>query len=83
MAPNSILILGAGPRVGWSVARKFKDEGYQVAMGRRNPDTTQATDADILPVAVDLTKRESVEEAFAEVKKSIGSSFTSSASFPR
>ncbi|PVH75405.1 epimerase/hydratase [Cadophora sp. DSE1049] len=72
MAQNTILILGAGPRAGWSVARKFKAEGYQVAVGSRNPDVKKATEENILTVTVDLTKTESVEDAFAHVKKSLG-----------
>ncbi|KAH9216722.1 hypothetical protein DL95DRAFT_424331 [Leptodontidium sp. 2 PMI_412] len=72
MAQNTILILGAGPKVGRSVARKFKAEGYQVAVGSRNPDVKKATEEDILTVTVDLTKTESVEDAFAQVKKSLG-----------
>jgi len=38
MAPKTILILGAGPRIGYSVADKFKAEGYQVAVASRTPD---------------------------------------------
>lgn len=72
MAQNTILILGAGPRAGWSVARKFKAEGYQVAVGSRNPDVNKATEENILTVTVDLTKTESVEDAFAQVKESFG-----------
>lgn len=71
MAQNTILILGAGPRAGWSVARKFKAEGYQVAVGSRNPDVKKATEENILTVTVDLTKTESVEDAFTQVKKSL------------
>ena len=72
MPPNTILILGAGPRVGWSVAQKFKAEGYKVAIGSRNPDITAATNAGFLPITVDLTNIQSVEAAFTLVTKSLG-----------
>jgi NAD(P)-dependent dehydrogenase (short-subunit alcohol dehydrogenase family) len=72
MPPNTILILGAGPRVGGSVAQKFKAEGYKVAIGSRNPDIAAATNAGFLPITVDLTNIQSVEAAFALVTKSLG-----------
>ncbi len=72
MALNIALILGAGPRVGWSVAQKFKAEGYKVAVGSRKPDTEKATKAGFLPITVDLTSTQSVEEAFAKTTKELG-----------
>jgi len=72
MSPKTILILGAGPRVGYSVAKKFKAEGYQVAVGSRKPDTEAATKAGFFPITVDLTITQSVEEAFATVTKELG-----------
>jgi len=72
MSPNTILILGAGPRIGWSVAQRFKTEGYNVAIGSRSPDVGSATKAGFLPITVDLMNIQSVEAAFARVTKELG-----------
>jgi NAD(P)-dependent dehydrogenase (short-subunit alcohol dehydrogenase family) len=72
MSPNTILVLGAGPRVGWSVAQKFKAEGYQVAVASRKPDVKAATKAGFLPITVDLSSIPSVEAAFFQVTKELG-----------
>jgi len=69
---NVLFILGAGPRIGWSVATKFKAEGYTVAVGSRNPNVQKAKDDGFLPVTVDVTKTEAIESAFAFVKKELG-----------
>jgi NAD(P)-dependent dehydrogenase (short-subunit alcohol dehydrogenase family) len=72
MSPNTILILGGGPRVGWTVAQKFKTEGYNVAIGSRNPDIEAAIKAGFLPITVDLTSIQNVEAAFAQVTNGLG-----------
>lgn len=72
MASKVILILGAGPRVGYSVARKFKREGYNVAVASRNPDEQKAKEEGFLAVTVDLVDISSVKAAFAQVKEKLG-----------
>ena len=72
MSPRTILVLGAGPRVGYSVAKKFKAEGYNVAIGSRNPDVEAATKSGFLPITVDLVSIQSVEETFVQVAKTYG-----------
>ncbi|PGG97751.1 hypothetical protein AJ79_09103 [Helicocarpus griseus UAMH5409] len=69
---NVAFILGAGPRVGWSVALKFRDEGYKVAIGSRTPDLKKAKEHDVLTITLDVSDIQSVEDACAEVKKQIG-----------
>lgn len=66
------LILGGGPRIGWSVATKLAAEGYKVALGSRNPDTSRCTEADILPVSVNVSDTTSVTNAFSTVKTTLG-----------
>lgn len=72
MSPNIILVLGGGPRIGWTVAQKFKTEGYNVAIGSRKPDAEAASKAGFLPITVDLTNTQSVEAAFTTVTKELG-----------
>ncbi|KAK4236967.1 epimerase/ hydratase [Achaetomium macrosporum] len=73
MAPleqKVLFILGGGPRIGHSVAKKFLSQGYKVAIGRRN---IEKMDLDgVLPVYVDVTKPETIEEAFRKVESRLG-----------
>ncbi|KAK3304957.1 epimerase/hydratase [Chaetomium strumarium] len=65
-----LFILGGGPRIGHAVAKRFVSQGYKVAIGRR---TTDKTDVDgVLPVYVDVTKAETIQEAFHEVESKLG-----------
>ncbi|KAH7016017.1 uncharacterized protein B0I36DRAFT_254748 [Microdochium trichocladiopsis] len=74
MPPKVLFILGGGPRIGHSVARKFLQEGYKVAIGRRNlQEAAESTGLDgVVPVYLDVTKPESVEAAFREVESKLG-----------
>ncbi|OCK73335.1 putative short-chain dehydrogenase [Lepidopterella palustris CBS 459.81] len=72
MSPKTILILGAGPRVGWSIGKKFAAEGYSVAVASRKPDSKAAEADNFLPLSVDLTKPESVKDAFKQTKEKLG-----------
>jgi NAD(P)-dependent dehydrogenase (short-subunit alcohol dehydrogenase family) len=72
MAPKTIIVLGAGPGIGYSVAKKFKAEGYEVAVGSRKPDADKAKAEGFLPITVDLTDLQSVEAAFALVNEKFG-----------
>lgn len=74
MARNVLFIIGGGPRVGHSVAKKFLKEGYQVAIGRRNiQETAKAKGLEgVVPVYTDISKPESVEAAFREVESKLG-----------
>lgn len=67
-----LFVLGAGPRIGRSVAKKFKSEGYKVAVGSRRPNVEQAKSDGFLAVSVDVTKPEAVQTAFAKVKQELG-----------
>lgn len=72
--PKGILfIVGGGPRIGHSVAAKFLQEGYQVAIGRRTiSPSTETNLSGAISVQVDVTKTESVAEAFHKVKTELG-----------
>jgi NAD(P)-dependent dehydrogenase (short-subunit alcohol dehydrogenase family) len=65
-----LFIVGGGPRIGQAVAKKFLNQGYKVAIGRRH---TEKVDLDgALPVYVDVTKPETIEKAFTEVESKLG-----------
>lgn len=68
MAANSVvLILGAGPRVGASVAEKFASNGYKVALASRSGSGTK-TAKGFLSLKADFTKPDSIPALFDAVK---------------
>ena len=67
---NVAFILGGGPRIGHGVAEALSAQGYRVALGRRNADASSLPG--IHTVSVDVTKPESVANAFASVEKELG-----------
>ncbi|KAK9427228.1 hypothetical protein V1505DRAFT_359003 [Lipomyces doorenjongii] len=66
MAPV-ILILGAGPRVGASVAEKFASNGYKIAVASRSGTGTK-TAKGFLSLKADFTKPDSIPALFDAVK---------------
>lgn len=70
---NVAFILGSGPRIGASVAKKFLREGYKVAIGKRNTNTPLESGLEgALPVELEVTSNESIAKAFAEVESKLG-----------
>lgn len=68
MAGNPVvIILGAGPRIGASVAEKFASNGYQVAVASRT-GSDQKTDKGFLSLKADFTKPDSIAALFDAVK---------------
>ena len=66
-----ILILGAGPRVGSSVAKAFASKGYKVALASRKASEA-ADSANEIHVQSDFADPATVVNAFAKVKSSLG-----------
>ncbi|KAL0638007.1 hypothetical protein Q9L58_002942 [Maublancomyces gigas] len=66
------LILGAGPGIGQSVARKLIGEGYKVAAASRNPDLAIAKEIGFHPIKLDLSNTEEIPNVFAQVQKELG-----------
>lgn len=64
-----VFILGSGPRIGTAVAKRFLQEGYKVAIGKR---TTDAVLEGVLTVKLDVASNESVAQAFREVEEKLG-----------
>jgi NAD(P)-dependent dehydrogenase (short-subunit alcohol dehydrogenase family) len=68
----SVFILGAGPRVGLGIAKKFQSEGYKVALGSRSPNSIALESQGFVPITVDTSNTENIEAAFAEVTRRFG-----------
>ena len=66
-----ILILGAGPRIGTSVAKAFAAKGYKVALASRKASETNNT-ADEIHIQSDLADPGTVADVFSQVKTSLG-----------
>lgn len=62
-----VLILGAGPRIGASVAEKFASNGYQVVVASRSGTGTKTTKG-FLSLKADFTKPDSIPALFDAVK---------------
>ncbi|MCJ1424705.1 hypothetical protein MMC29_002593 [Sticta canariensis] len=73
MSPTSpiILIFGAGPRIGASVAKAFAAKGYKVALASRKASEANNT-ADEIHVQSDFADPGTVVNAFSRVKASLG-----------
>jgi NAD(P)-dependent dehydrogenase (short-subunit alcohol dehydrogenase family) len=70
MAANTkpvILILGAGPRIGASVAEKFASNGYNVAVVSRSGSGSKTANG-FLSLKADFTKPDSIPALFDAVK---------------
>ncbi|KAH8660085.1 hypothetical protein BX600DRAFT_438309 [Xylariales sp. PMI_506] len=68
-----ILILGAGPRIGASVAEKFASSGYHVALASRSGTGTKTANG-FLSLKADFTKPESIPALFDAVKAEFSTS---------
>jgi len=68
MAANPvILILGAGPRIGASVAEKFASNGYKVALASRSGSDSKTAQG-FLSLKADLYKPDSIPALFDAVR---------------
>ena len=66
-----IFILGAGPRIGTSVAKVFAAKGYKVALTSRNASEAKNT-ANRIQIRSDFADPRTVVDAFSQVKASLG-----------
>jgi NAD(P)-dependent dehydrogenase (short-subunit alcohol dehydrogenase family) len=64
------LILGAGPRIGISVANKFASQGYKVAIvSRSGSGASTAPTEEFLSLKADFTKPDSIPTLFKAVER--------------
>jgi NAD(P)-dependent dehydrogenase (short-subunit alcohol dehydrogenase family) len=66
-----ILILGAGPNIGLTVARTFASRGYKVAIAARSLKEADSTDNQ-LNIPSDFSNTDDVVNAFKKVNKVFG-----------
>ncbi|KAF3391543.1 hypothetical protein F1880_007477 [Penicillium rolfsii] len=67
----SILILGAGPNIGQSVAYKFASKGFKVALAARTLKESDSTENQLI-IPTELAKTGEVIKTFAKVKQVFG-----------
>ena len=65
----NILVTGASSGIGRDAARAFAAKGHRVFAAGRNREALEAleTECGVVPVTLDVTSRESLDEAFAFV----------------
>ena len=69
--PPVILILGAGPRIGTSVANAFAAKGYSVALASRKASQANST-ANEIHIPTDFADPGTIAYAFSQVKDKLG-----------
>src|SRR3954469_9205485 len=71
---KTLLVAGAGPGLGKSVAKRFAREGYTVALAARNAERLSALAVEINASAfpADLTNESEVANLFQQVEKRLG-----------
>ena len=79
MAQNVAVVVGVGPGLGASVARRFAREGFAVALVARGKDKLEPVQGDIekaggsaLSVTADATDPASVSAAFSQIREQLG-----------
>lgn len=71
MATPVLFVLGAGPKIGLSVAKTFAAKGYKVALAARSMQDGVGEDG-YLRLQLDLSKTGEVHNAFTRVKEQFG-----------
>ena len=66
-----IFILGAGPRIGISIAKAFTAKGYKVALASRKASETNNT-ANEIHIQADFEHPDTLVNAFSKVKAALG-----------
>jgi len=71
MSTPVLLVLGAGPKIGLSVAKAFADKGYKIALAARSLQDGVGDDG-YLRLKIDLVKTEEIKNIFTKVKEKLG-----------
>lgn len=67
-----LLVLGSGPNIGRSVAQRFKDAGYKVAVVSRSAAHGETTPEGFLTLHADLSKPSAIPTIFEAVYSQLG-----------
>lgn len=68
--PSVALILGSGPNIGASVAKQLASDGWKVVIANRS--ASKSSDQAFPSLPLDLSKPESVEDAFTQLRNEHG-----------
>jgi NAD(P)-dependent dehydrogenase (short-subunit alcohol dehydrogenase family) len=71
MSPRIVLIFGAGPNIGQSVAKAFKTKGYKVALASRSLKAESSTSEE-LHIPTDCSNTDAITDAFNKVESTWG-----------
>lgn len=71
MSTPVLFILGAGPKIGLSVAKVFAAKGYKIALAARSFQDGVGEDG-FLRLHIDLANTEDIQAAFSKVKEKFG-----------
>jgi NAD(P)-dependent dehydrogenase (short-subunit alcohol dehydrogenase family) len=77
MSEGTAVIVGAGPGLGWALAKRFSEEGLEVICAARSAERFEALAARDQPRAVrfhacDSTEAASVADLFATINEAVG-----------
>lgn len=79
MPDKTIAIVGAGPGLGFSLAKRFGREGFRVAQITRNRETLAGLTADLANRGIiaegfadEVTQGETIRQAFREIERRFG-----------
>lgn len=68
----TVFIVGFGSNIGAGVARKFKKEGFNVAVASRTVEQIDVMSDGYLAVKMDVGKVADIERGFEEVERAYG-----------
>lgn len=72
MSTPVLLILGAGPGIGLSVAKSFAAKGYKIALAARSLKEGSSDEDCYFRLRIDLSKPEEVQKVFSKVMEKLG-----------
>lgn len=65
-------IIGYGANTGTAIARKFKNEGFKVAVSSRSLNVARAEISGLLGIKMDVADIKSIESGFQQVEELYG-----------
>ncbi|KAG8901139.1 hypothetical protein FRB99_005511 [Tulasnella sp. 403] len=72
MSRPVLFILGYGPNIGVAVAKRFKQEGFSIAVAARNIDKNAVAALGYYGIQLDLTDASEIARGFEELENTLG-----------